>query len=224
MLVPDSKKLLGFVVQKVRETPIVRQSALGTYVSSRGYGFGIHPIEPDYSLVKPRKARIIPLSSGDKGTRETLLKMKELALAGARHPDIWELSRKTVRGCPVKDTNCEAQKMLKWIHDNVRWTPDIGNAETVAAPWRTISVGGGDCDDVATLLASMAVSIGMPARFKAIAANPEYKNEFTHVYTELKVGNKWIPAEPSIKGMPLGWESPVIYRKMIQDVWNGEEE
>jgi len=170
------------------------------------------------------------IGEGDAAIRKTLACMKKLALKGAHDKDVWEASRRAVAGrnirnhCEVRDTHCEMGRLLEWVQNNIRWTPDIGTAETVAAPWRTLGVGAADCDCLSTLLASMAISIGIPVRFKAIGASEKHPDEFTHVYVEMRDHEgDWIPAEPSIKDAPLGWESPVIMREMIYPVWNGED-
>lgn len=172
---------------------------------------------PDKEIVRTK----FRLSAGARGIRETLQLMADHAIQGAESAPIWSLSRKLVGGykCPVHDQVCQADIYLRWIHENISWVPDIGTAETVAAPWRTLEVKAGDCDDLSSLLASMAVSVGIPARFKAIAANPDHPNEFTHVYVEMLLEDEWIPADPSVAGKPLGWESPMIFKEMYEDVW-----
>lgn len=70
-------------------------------------------------------------------------------------------------------------------------------------------------------LATLAVAVGIPARFKAIAANPLKKDQYTHVYVELNPdgnGKLWIPADPTVKTAAFGWESPVIFKRLLLDV------
>lgn len=174
------------------------------------------------------KQRTYALKDGDAGIVQTLERMKKLALQDTEHPQIWELSRKIVGGpnpCPVRDRQCEMGRLLHWVQENIRWTPDIGPSETVARPVRTMGVLAGDCDDVSILLGSLGISIGIPTRFKAIAANQAFPEDFTHVYVQFRdKDGQWVSAEPSVKGSPLGWESPIILREMTYDVWTGEND
>ena len=208
--------------------PYARNVSLGVYFNGTGLSAGVIPIEsPDFIPSKSLSARFTPLKSGAEGTKQTLRRMKELAYLGARTPQIWSLTRQLVSGkikgfkdpCPVNHRTCEAERILKWVQTHIRWTPDTADVETVAMPVRTIEVGAGDCDDVSVLAASMATSISLPVRFKAIAANKEYPNEFSHVYVQFNVGGKWISADPSIKSAPLGWEAPVYYKEMVLPIW-----
>ena len=178
---------------------------------------------------KHLKATYVELSEGDHGISQTLKRMKKLALEGSRHPDVWRISRQLVGTkhpngkAKVRDQVEEARRLLKYIQTNIRWTPDIGDAETLAAPHRTLEVGAGDCDDVSILLAAMATSLAIPNRLKAIAADSRFPQEYTHVYNELKLNGRWVAAEPSIEGKALGWESPEIYKVMLEDVWTLDE-
>jgi hypothetical protein len=217
MLVPPGSGRLGYA----NATPFHRNSLLGAFLTENGVSIGMTNLNGGKSRGGV-KGRVINLSEGDAGIRQTLELMKNLAIEGTQHGDIWELSRMLVGGdspVDVHDTSGEAQRLLKYIQDHLRWTPDTGNAETVAAPWRTLQVRAGDCDDLSTLLASLGVSIGLETRFKAIAANEDFKKEFSHVYVQFKLDGEWVSAEPSIKEVPLGWESPTIYRTMYKNVW-----
>jgi hypothetical protein len=217
MLVPLGSGQLGYH----NATPFHRNSLLGAFLTESGPRIGMTNINGRKSRSNVR-GKVVKLSEGDAGIRQTLELMKGLAIEGTQHGDIWHLARMLVGGdspCDVHDQSCEAQRLLSYVQNSLRWTPDTGNAETVAAPWRTLEVRAGDCDDLSTLLASLGVSIGLETRFKAIAANPDFKKEFSHVYVEFKVGDEWVSAEPSIKEVPLGWESPTIYRTMHKNVW-----
>lgn len=55
----------------------------------------------------------------------------------------------------------------------------------------------GDCDDMAILLASIAVAQGLPSRFVAIRSEPD-NPEFTHVFLEVYDRHEWRPVDPSV--------------------------
>lgn len=55
----------------------------------------------------------------------------------------------------------------------------------------------GDCDDVATLGGAMFRAAGLPSRLTAIrSANPM---EFDHVFSEARIGEFWIPCDPTVE-------------------------
>jgi len=161
--------------------------------------------------------------SGEKsGVMKTLKLMAEKARGskgkaeGAKNPEIRQMAIAITQNCKVKDYKCEAASLLKWVQSNVRWVRDVTGVETVATPERTLEFGGGDCDDLSTLLAALGMSIGHTVRFKAIAADPNRKNSFSHVYCQFLLRGKWVSADPSIQRpkKKLGWESPVKYKQM----------
>jgi hypothetical protein len=217
MLVPDSEpRFLGYVPAEYLGRDAVKSgSTFGAFETDYGIQFGVI----DGGKGDVAQASILPLADGDEGTKQTLEHMADLSRQGARHPDIIRLSRYIVSSCPTHDTLCEAASILAWIQQNIRWTPDIGDAETIMAPWRTIEIGAGDCDDLSILAASLSMSIALPARFKAIGASAKNKEDFTHVYVQHKVDDQWLASDPSVDWAKIGWESPVIYKEMYEDVW-----
>jgi len=160
------------------------------------------------------------IPGGDVGVKETLRTMSKHARKGSVNPAIRALAGRIVRGsglgflCAVKDFNCEANKLFTWVKKNIRWTRDVDGVETIQSPERTLDWKFGDCDDLSTLLAALALSIGIPVKFRAIAADTSRPNSFSHVYVLLNVNGQWIPADPSIPKAKLGWEYPKAMRKI----------
>ena len=51
----------------------------------------------------------------------------------------------------------------------------------------------GDCDDVATLGATLALAAGLPAvRFRVVSFRADRPQPFTHVYTEVLTSRGWL--------------------------------
>jgi hypothetical protein len=57
----------------------------------------------------------------------------------------------------------------------------------------------GDCDDMAIMGCAMLMGAGISCRMTAIKA--ENPDEFDHVFSEARVGQNWIPVDPTV---PLG--------------------
>lgn len=115
----------------------------------------------------------------------------------------------------------QAAALLKWVQEHIYYVnePD----ERLQSPEYTLRVGYGDCDDMAILLGAFYESIGLPWRFVISgfdkegrpvrwveSKTPVPKAHWAHIY--VKVGwppgrpQAWDTAEPTIKGVPLGWD------------------
>ena len=57
----------------------------------------------------------------------------------------------------------------------------------------------GDCDDMTIMGCAMLMCAGISCRMTAIKA--ENPDEFDHVFSEARVGQNWIPVDPTV---PLG--------------------
>lgn len=112
-----------------------------------------------------------------------------------------------------KDFRGEAEALLEYVRANVRYLQDPNEVELVQQPLKTLEFGVGDCDDMATLLATLLESIGHPARFAAVAM--EEPGVFDHVLVQTRIGNQWVPLDAT-EDVPLGWEPPGIISYMIQ--------
>ena len=59
----------------------------------------------------------------------------------------------------------------------------------------------GDCDDVAMFIACLTYAIGLPTRFKAVFQSSD--GSYLHVFTEYLAGDRWIPVDATIQGIPV---------------------
>jgi hypothetical protein len=109
----------------------------------------------------------------------------------------------------------EVDALLSWVKRNVRYVNDPFGVELVQGALYTIQRGAGDCDDLSIILASLCAALGYNTAFKTIKADKRYPDEFSHVYVLIDIDNKWIPADPSQKTRPLGWEPPSYWGYQI---------
>lgn len=178
-------------------------------------------------VLPPSRMTLTPIPGGDAGTKKTLERMKEIVWKSVRHPQHGPLIRETAirvilqAGCAPKDFVCEAKALHEFTRDKIRWTRDARKHETLVWPARTLMIGAGDCDDKTMTEGSMALMVGFPGvMFRAIAANPQVPDQYTHVYLMLDpVGNrKWIASDPTVSNAKLGWESPLKYKIMDMEL------
>lgn len=97
-----------------------------------------------------------------------------------------------------RDPEAQALALRTWIAAKVRFLRDPAGAELVQTPeylLTQLSINGtvsGDCDDVATLAAALAMSIGLRARFQLVGFNGP-SGPFGHIWTEVQgsQGGSW---------------------------------
>lgn len=124
-----------------------------------------------------------------------------------------------VDGLPSRDFRGEVQAVYHWVRDNIRFVRDIEGIETLATPQRTLSLGQGDCDDQATLVAAILTALGFTTRFVAVGFGP---GQFSHVFAEVQLNGRWIPLETTVDGVYIGWYPPGVRARMVQNVANGK--
>lgn len=89
---------------------------------------------------------------------------------------------KLVARIPNKDYGAEAYALHDYVQRTIRYTRDVDGIETLQSPLKTLDYAQGDCDDHATLLAALLLSIGHTVKFCAIGYNGNGSLE--HVYLE----------------------------------------
>jgi transglutaminase-like putative cysteine protease len=161
-------------------------------------------------------AREVAIPSGAGGVRVTLRHMARLAREYSKNPRIRATAEMIVRPIQTRAYRAEVDALHAMVQTEIRYTRDPLYFETLSTPTRILDVRVGDCDDMATLLAALLLSIGHPVRFVAMAQ--ERGAPPSHVYVETKVGMTWIPLDPT-EPEPSGWEPPQERStRMIQDV------
>lgn len=113
---------------------------------------------------------------------DTLAAMRQLAHAAKKDLGIVRLTREIVRDLQPGDYNGEILAIYNWVCQHVRYVRDIHDVELVISPQKLLQLGGGDCDDLATLLAAMLMSIGNECRFMVVGF--EDKNP-SHVFCQV---------------------------------------
>ncbi|MGH7180225.1 MAG: transglutaminase-like domain-containing protein [Tepidisphaeraceae bacterium] len=140
---------------------------------------------------------IVPLRAGDDGVEDTLAAMATYATTRSTHPEIVRLARRI--GADVGgDTRARPRiaRLRAWLGDRLSFAPDPVDVEWVDDPidqlddLKTLGRIHGDCDDAATLGATLARAMGLPARFVVAGFGPP-PAPYAHVWTEVTDGQRW---------------------------------
>lgn len=129
-----------------------------------------------------RMDRRTPTKTVDRPLLAEVVKgMVQFAHQGKQDLEVRRLTEQICEQVEKGDYASEALAVYNWVFVNVRYIRDIHDVEFVKWPIRTIETGAGDCDDMATLLAAMLMSIGNQCQFVLVSFDGVYPS---HVYTQ----------------------------------------
>lgn len=167
-------------------------------------------------MLQRLSATLLSLPDGDAGTRATLRVMASLVRQYRRSLPIRQLALQIVGSVSGhKNFAGEAAALCRWVQQNIRYTRDVNDVETIQTPLKTLDFGQGDCDDQSTLLASLLEAVGFQTRFLAIKTNA--LGPFVHVVAEARIGRDWVPLETTEPWAP--GQFPVrVAGAMIEEV------
>lgn len=135
------------------------------------------------------------IPSGEAGTDATLRKIGQLVTESLRDPRIRIKAVHILEsaGVPNADNVRAARALVNFVAENVRFVNDPVDLETVQEPAVTLfEFPAGDCDDHSAAVAALAMSIGIPARFRVIGNSSD---QFEHIHPELHIAGQWIPVD-----------------------------
>lgn len=142
---------------------------------------------------------LFPVGLGIVGTMATARKMERMARAGS----CTEPVRRLAAGLRT------VSNLRRFLAASVRFEFDPPGHELVVHPAMMVEeierdgYTAGDCDDVATLGASLALALGLRVRFALVRFEPG--GEFLHVYTEVGSGAGWAELDTT---RPYQYEDP----------------
>ena len=127
---------------------------------------------------------------------------------------IRDAAERIIAGVREKDYTGEAAAVQAWVRDNVRYTRDVFDVETLKTPLETLRTLHGDCDDKSLLAGTILQTIGFPVRYVAVGVAP---GRYDHVYAETKIGAHWVGVETT-EPVSLGWRPESIAAPMVAHV------
>jgi|SRR5579872_699542 len=154
--------------------------------------------------------------SGDGGTAQTIRVMRRLVDQALTDPAFIRFAVDLVRNVPAYDDNGEISSLYGWVLANIRYTKDPVSKEKLYPPQELLNIRAGDCDDIAMLLGALALALGYPARLITMGADPDFPNDFSHVYVEAECppgSGEWVPLDAARPGAQFGVEPPRYFRK-----------
>jgi len=148
----------------------------------------------------------MPLPDGDPGVSITVAHMRRLIDAGKKDPTVHELAAQIIQQCRVRafDWMGEARAIYNWVLRNIRFTRDVYGKETLHAAAEILRLRIGDCDDFTILLCSLLGTIGHKTRIVTIAGHPQDPTQFSHVFPEVLIGDKWITVDAARRSPAFG--------------------
>jgi transglutaminase-like putative cysteine protease len=98
----------------------------------------------------------------------------------------------------------EASALFDYVQKRIRYVKDVVGVETISDPLTTLNRMVGDCDDKATLLATLLESVGYPTRFVMAGY---HGSAYEHVYLQAFMHGHWVSMD-ACESQPMGWEPP----------------
>lgn len=124
----------------------------------------------------------------------TVSHMKRLALQGREDPSVRLAVEQATKGLVPGDYASEVLAIFYYVTANVRYLRDMHGIEYLQEPRHLLKSKAGDCDDMATLIASMLMAAGNRARFAVVGFK---KGTLSHVLTQVLVpGTGWVTLDP----------------------------
>ncbi len=142
--------------------------------------------------------------------------MRELVKAARIDPVMMNHAISIIHMVPAKDEFAEISALFDFVQNHVRYVRDVAGLETLADPRMTMQRLVGDCDDQATLLATMLESVGYHTRFVMASYTG---GDFEHVYLQVLVPhlNEWLDLDPT-EHHQIGWSAPGATHFWIENV------
>lgn len=165
-------------------------------------------------LNAPDSITLTEIPSGRAGISATLRAMRDVTRDARTDYNIIQTADQITGGVPNKDWRGEAEVLLGWVRNNIRYSLDPVDVELVHTPVQTLVRRQGDCDDMSVLLGALLRAKGHPVAFKAVGFEPGL---LSHVYVITLIGERWLGADAT-ESHALGWEPPDITDYKIQKV------
>lgn len=173
------------------------------------------------------------IPAGDAGIATTLARMRALVNGALADPGLVQLARWVVRGIDGHDREATTGALFDWFMAHYTYTLDPLSYELVVAPRAMLNALArsgeiqGDCDDAATLLASMLEAVGVATRFRVVqTATPTPGDSgFGHVLIEAETApGDWTPLDVTLTDARMGDRPPLTRAEAIYDAsgWRTE--
>lgn len=155
-----------------------------------------------------------PMPPGIDGVkRKTLPSMQWFVDERVNDPLVRRAAEHVVRRAPYGDRVGEAREIFGWVRRYVQWRRDPTNREMVVDPKELIARAdrdgwaAGDCDDHATLTATLGHSVRLPIVYVLVGPDA---NDVKHVYAAMALGPE-IRGEDDLLALDTGRPDGVVF-------------
>ena len=149
--------------------------------------------------------QVVTIQNGYPGIKQTIRAMRDLVNQYKTNLDIRQTATQAVFLTPQKDDYAEIEAVFHLVQQGIRYCKDIHQVETLSSPTMTLAQRLGDCDDQATLLATLLEAVGYPTRF--VIAAYQQPGMYEHVYIQVYCHGQWIDLDPT-EQHGIGWSPP----------------
>lgn len=167
------------------------------------------------------------LSRGYRGTAKTIKAMHKLAAKGKLDPSLHEIATLIRLSVPEDlrgSTKATADAIFFWVKKHGIFQRDpfqieridhpISSMKSIIEARRSGAYSGpglfvGDCDTFSIWVAALGGLLGFNYAFETAKVDPGRPEEFSHVWTSLRVGNDWVAYDASTPRAYPGWRPPM---------------
>lgn len=167
------------------------------------------------------------LSRGYRGTAKTIKRMHKLVAKGKLDPSMHEIATLIRLSVPEDrrgSTKATADAIYFWVKKHGVFQRDPFQIERIDHPVSSMKAiigarqnGGyngpglfvGDCDTFSIWVATLGGLLGFNYAFETAKVDPIRPDEFSHVWTALRVGQDWIAYDASTPSSRPGWRPPI---------------
>jgi hypothetical protein len=179
-----------------------------------------HPL---LNLGKLPDQEIRRLGNGIRGNLDTIEVMKKMAREYSRHDLVKRLATNILHfnNIPSHHYLSEARAIGEFVKGHIRYVKDPVGTESLQAPdmmirmMKDVGYSMGDCDDMALLIASLLMSVGIRPHFRAVKYRQDSPN-YNHIYVVVYENNIADTSNPGpvrrlaidaiVKDRPIGFE------------------
>ena len=139
----------------------------------------------------PPSVAIMEIAPGEAGIFQSLEAMRLGVRKELSDPLVRDTAGRLVAGCGPADDACRAAAVFSFVRQKMDYVPDPVDVEAVGLAsyhLQQIAETGmtyGDCDDAAVLVATLAMAVGIPARFAVASFRDDL--ELHHVWAEVRL-------------------------------------
>lgn len=132
-------------------------------------------------------------------------------IGGLRDPNMRLIGLAVTEACRARDDLCELHAIYSFVKRNVRYTGDITRKDTYQSAWRTLQIGGEDCDGHVTLNCVLAMENGFETKIRVTS---NHGDTWDHIFAMAGLPKhdpepkRWIVLDTTLPGDRFNVHAP----------------